>query len=95
MKARENSCYLLEKEDDEFLYVKDLCSEDEGEFKITKKSLNLSAIRSREVGKKHPYLRTDYFGNTWWQCGMLLENKYDQKMAEYVDGLDETERKDE
>ena len=33
VKARENSCYLLEKEDDEFLYVKDLCSEDEGEFK--------------------------------------------------------------
>ena len=29
VKARENSCYLLEKEDDEFLYVKDLCSEDE------------------------------------------------------------------
>lgn len=51
VKARENSCYLLEKEDDEFLYVKDLCSEDEGEFKITKKSLNLSAIRSREAGK--------------------------------------------
>ena len=27
------------------------CDEDEGEFKITKKSLNLSAIRSREAGK--------------------------------------------
>ena len=47
VKVRKNSCYLLEKEDDRYLYVKDLCSEDEGEFKITKKSLNLSAIRSR------------------------------------------------
>ena len=35
VKARENSCYLLEKEDGD-LYVRDLCSEDKGEFKITK-----------------------------------------------------------
>ena len=93
VKARENSCYLLEKEDDEFLYVKDLCSEDEGEFKITKKSLNLSAIRSREVGKSTLICELIYFGNTWWQCGMLLENKYDQKMAEYVDDLTKQKEK--
>ena len=85
VKVRENSCYLLEKEDDRYLYVKDLCSEDEGEFKITKKSLNLSAIRSREVGKSTLICELIYFGNAWWQCGMLLENKYDQKMAEYVE----------
>ena len=93
VKARENSCYLLEKEDDEFLYVKDLCSEDEGEFKITKKSLNLSAIRSREVGKSTLICELIYFGNAWWQCGMLLENKYDQKMAEYVDDLTKQKEK--
>ena len=93
VKARENSCYLLEKEDDEFLYVKDLCSEDEGEFKITKKSLNLSAIRSREAGKSTLICELIYFGNTWWQCGMLLENKYDQKMAEYVDDLTKQKEK--
>ena len=93
VKARENSCYLLEKEDDEFLYVKDLCSEDEGEFKITKKSLNLSAIRSREVGKSTLICELIYFGNTWWQCGMLLENKYNQKMAEYVDDLTKQKEK--
>ena len=45
------------------LYVKDLCSEDEGKFKITKKSLNLSAIHVAERQGKHPYLRTDLF----WQ----------------------------
>ena len=93
VKAREKSCYLLEKEDDEFLYVKDLCSEDEGEFKITKKSLNLSAIRSREAGKSTLICELIYFGNTWWQCGMLLENKYDQKMAEYVDDLTKQKEK--
>ena len=93
VKARENSCYLLEKEDDEYLYVKDLCSEDEGEFKITKKSLNLSAIRSREVGKSTLICELIYFGNAWWQCGMLLENKYDQKMAEYVDDLTKQKEK--
>ena len=93
VKARENSCYLLEKEDDRYLYVKDLCSEDEGEFKITKKSLNLSAIRSREVGKSTLICELIYFGNTWWQCGMLLENKYDQKMAEYVDDLTKQKEK--
>ena len=85
VKVRKNSCYLLEKEDDRYLYVKDLCSEDEGDFKITKKSLNLSAIRSREVGKSSLICELIYFGNAWWQCGMLLENKYNQKMAEYVD----------
>ena len=93
VKARENSCYLLEKEDDEFLYVKDLCSEDEGEFKITKKSLNLSAIRRREAGKSTLICELIYFGNAWWQCGMLLENKYDQKMAEYVDDLTKQKEK--
>ena len=93
VKARENSCYLLEKEDDEFLYVKDLCSEDEGEFKITKKSLNLSAIRSREAGKSTLICELIYFGNAWWQCGMLLENKYDQKIAEYVDDLTKQKEK--
>ena len=93
VKARENSCYLLEKEDDEYLYVKDLCSEDESEFKITKKSLNLSAIRSREVGKSTLICELIYFGNAWWQCGMLLENKYDQKIAEYVDDLTKQKEK--
>ena len=93
VKARENSCYLLEKEDDEYLYVKDLCSEDEGEFKITKKSLNLSAIRSREAGKSTLICELIYFGNAWWQCGMLLENKYDQKIAEYVDDLTKQKEK--
>ena len=93
VKARENSCYLLEKEDDRYLYVKDLCSEDEGEFKITKKSLNLSAIRSREVGKSTLICELIYFGNAWWQCGMLLENKYDQKIAEYVDDLTKQKEK--
>ena len=93
VKARENSCYLLEKEDGEYLYVKDLCSEDEGEFKITKKSLNLSAIRSREVGKSALICELIYFGNAWWQCGMLLENKYDQKIAEYVDDLTKQKEK--
>ena len=93
VKVRKNSCYLLEKEDDRYLYVKDLCSEDEGEFKITKKSLNLSAIRSREVGKSTLICELIYFGNTWWQCGMLLENKYNQKMAEYVDDLTKQKEK--
>ena len=93
VKVRENSCYLLEKEDDRYLYVKDLCSEDKGEFKITKKSLNLSAIRSREVGKSTLICELIYFGNAWWQCGMLLENKYDQKIAEYVDDLTKQKEK--
>jgi len=93
VKVRENSCYLLEKEDDRYLYVKDLCSEDKGEFKITKKSLNLSAIRSREVGKSTLICELIYFGNAWWQCGMLLENKYNQKMAEYVDDLTKQKEK--
>ena len=93
VKVRKNSCYLLEKEDDRYLYVKDLCSEDEGEFKITKKSLNLSAIRSREAGKSTLICELIYFGNAWWQCGMLLENKYNQKMAEYVDDLTKQKEK--
>ena len=93
VKVRKNSCYLMEKEDDRYLYVKDLCSEDEGEFKITKKSLNLSAIRSREVGKSTLICELIYFGNAWWQCGMLLENKYNQKMAEYVDDLTKQKEK--
>ena len=76
-----------------YLYVKDLCSEDEGEFKITKKSLNLSAIRSREAGKSTLICELIYFGNAWWQCGMLLENKYNQKMAEYVDDLTKQKEK--
>ena len=93
VKVRENSCYLLEKEDDEYLYLKDLCSEGEGEFKVTKKSLNLSAIRGRKVRKSTFICELTYFNNAWWQCGMLLENKYDQKIAEYVDDLKKNKEK--
>lgn len=93
VEARESSCYLLEKEDNEYLYVKDLCNEEEGEFKITKNSLNLSAIRSREVGKSTFICELIYFGNAWWQCGMLLENKYGQNIAGYVDELTKKKEK--
>ena len=94
MKVRENSCYLLEKEDDRYLYVKDLCSEDEGEFKITKKSLNLSAIRSREVGKSTLICELIYF----WQR-MVAVRHASRKQVRPENGricgrLDETERKE-
>ena len=55
--------------------------------------MNLSAIRSREVGKSTLICELIYFGNAWWQCGMLLENKYDQKIAEYVDDLTKQKEK--
>lgn len=93
VKVRANSCYLLKEEDTEYMYVKDLGSPVEEELKITKESLTLSDIRNRKTGESTLICELVYFGNAWWQCGMLLLNKYDQNIAEYTENLKNNKEK--
>lgn len=92
VRAVENSCYLLKKEDKEYLYLKDMCQA-EGEFKVVRKSLDPTGFKNREVEKSTFICELVYYGNVWWQYGMLVENKLDKKTEEYVTNLKETKGK--
>lgn len=80
---RENSCYLFKEEDNEYIYVTDLCRDDE-ELKIVKKSLAPYITGKREAGKSVFICELVQYGGEWWQCGMLIQNKLDQKIEEYI-----------
>lgn len=90
VKFLKNSCYLLENEDQEYLYFKDLCGlvDDENDLlRVKKKSLRLTTIKQREVGRSSFMCELVYFGNAWWQSGLLIENKFDERIAQYVEEL--------
>lgn len=80
---RPHSCYLYEREDEDYLYVSDLCMNNE-EITITKKSLNLAAIKDRQEGESVLLCTPIRYGDTWWQCGMLMMEKYDTRMQEFI-----------
>ncbi len=86
MRARENCCCLLEGEDDRYLYVRDLCREEEGEIRIAKESMDLPVLR-RKVGESVYICELIYFGDAWWQCGMFIENKYGPNIDKLAEDL--------
>lgn len=83
VKVLENSSYLLERVDDEYIYLKELYKE-ENELKVLKKSINLSRIRLQGAEKSILTCELVYFGNAWWQCGMMVENQLSKKVEDYA-----------
>lgn len=89
VKGREHSCYLLEKEDEDYLYVKDLCRNNE-KLRITKLSLNMAQVRDLKPGTSLLLCSLVFYAGTWWQNGALIVNEYKERMKDVV-----KERKDE
>lgn len=87
VQVRYNTCFLLTKEDDNYLYLKDLCKDDDEIFKVSRKSFNLSGIRNRKVGESTFICELLHYGKAWCQCGLLIENKLDEKIKAYVADL--------
>lgn len=85
VEVRKSSCFLLTGEDDDFLYLKDLCKRDDKTLNILKKSLNMAAVRNRIIAESILICELVHYGDCWWQCGLLLENKMDEKLQSYID----------
>lgn len=88
-KVKRDGCFLLVKEDEDFLYFKDLTSEQEEEYKVTKESVQLSDLKNRKIGESTFICEMIYYGNVWWQYGMMVERKLNEKAQEYIDDLKE------
>lgn len=93
IESRYNTCFLLIDEDDNYLYLKDLCKEGSDTLRVYKKSTNLPAIRNRKVGESTLICELLHYGDAWWQCGLLIENKLDEKIKAYVDDLKKDKEK--
>lgn len=93
VQLRKNTCFLLTAEDDDYLYLKDLCKEDNEIFKVIKKSLNLPSIRNRKVGESTLICELLHYEDAWWQCGLIVENKFDEKIKDYVNDLKKSNEK--
>lgn len=89
VKGREHSCYLLEKEEEDFLYVTDLCQNNE-KLRITKLSLNMAQVRDLKPGTSLLLCSLVFYAGTWWQNGALMVDEYKGKAKDMV-----KERKDE
>lgn len=93
VQVRSNTCFLLTEEDDNYLYLKDLCKEDNEILKVVKASLNLPSIRNRKIGESSLICELLRYDNEWWQCGLLVESKFDEKMKAYAEDLKESNDK--
>lgn len=87
VQVRNNTCFLLTAEDDNYLYLKDLCKENNEILKVYKKSTNLPDIRNRKVGESALICELLRYGDAWWQSGLLIENKFDEKTKAYAEDL--------
>lgn len=87
VRTRKESCYLLEKEDEEYLYVKDLGTDER--LKIDKDSLMQRNPRERKPGESALICQlVNYGSDAWFQFGMMLVNPIDDTgVADYVKGL--------
>lgn len=83
VKVREHSCYLLEKEDEDLLYVKDLCRNNE-KLCITKLSLNMEQVRDLKPGTSLLICSLVFYAGTCWQNGALILNEYKGEMKDLV-----------
>lgn len=93
VQLRSNTCFLLTAEDDNYIYLKDLGKDNNESLKVIKKSMNLPAIRNRKVGESAIICELLHYGETWWQCGLLIENMFDEKMKDYADDLKKSNNK--
>lgn len=90
VKVLPNCGYMLENEDQEYLYFKDLCREEDKEnslLRVKKKSLSLSSTKKRKVGSTAFICELIYYGNSWWQFGLNVERKFDDDMAQYLENM--------
>lgn len=93
VQLRKNTCFLLTEEDDDYLYLKDLCKEDNKTLNVIKRSLNLPSIRNRKVGESTLICELLHYEDAWWQCGLIVGNKFDEKIKDYVNGLKKSNEK--
>lgn len=84
VKTRRFSSFLYLKEDDKYIYVRDL-EGDGATLNINKESLNIS--RNATIIKEKTILNCSlvYFGDSWWQYGILSTNNYDNKIKEDIE----------
>ena len=64
------SFFLLTGEDDGFLYLQDLCGNDEV-YRVAKESFDLSSIKDRQVGESVALCTLLHYGKVWNQIGIM------------------------
>lgn len=77
VKVKDRGYYLYRKEDDNFLFLKDLYNGEE--LKVNQKSLNLNPGTILVPEKNVLNCKLVYFGNSWWQCGLLVNDELSPK----------------
>lgn len=82
--TRRNCKLLYEKDDENFVFVKDLEREDEI-IRINKASLDLKKRDTYLSGKTLFICSLVYFGNSWWQYGMLLQDEFNAEVKKEID----------
>ena len=61
---------MLTGEDDGFLYLQDLCGNDEV-YRVAKESFDLSSIKDRQVGESVALCTLLHYGKVWNQIGIM------------------------
>lgn len=98
VRHRKESCCLLEDEDGDFLYLKDLTTDER--LMVDKDSLLQRNSRDRKPGETTLICELVNYGGIWFQYGLMLVNSLDDPhVVDYVDGLkasraDEKEKAD-
>lgn len=82
VKVKEHGHYLYQGEDDHFLFAKDL--HDGAEFKINQNSLNFLPGTILVPEKSVLICKLVYFGNSWWQCGLLANEELNPKFEKFL-----------
>ena len=75
--------FTVTKEDEQFIYVKDLFQDDT--LKVNKNSIQLDDFGEFLNGNSVMVTNMFKFGNAWWQNGALLSYPLDKKMKEVID----------
>lgn len=87
----EYSYYLAVKEEDGFAYFEDLKAPERGMLKVAKKSMEIPKGFPLN-GKTVLRCGLTYFGNCYWQCGLLSPTLYDEKTKEEINHQIEEEK---
>lgn len=83
VKPLDSQFFLYENEDEKFLYVKNLISNEK--ITIQKESVNLDSIKDRKPNQSVLLCSLIYYGDCWWQCGSLMHCILDEKLQQYID----------
>lgn len=73
---RDNRLFAVKKEDEKFVYVKDLLLNDT--IKMTKASLNIDDYTPFINGEKLMFAAAFRFGDAWWQYGVMADCQNDK-----------------